>query len=383
METPTPEEIAIAVGVVVAGLTVGFVAERLVLRWLARFAERTRWRSDNVVVAALRGVPAFWGVALGVYVATLVLDPSPAVLAVLGKVLAVAVLWSVIVVVARSAAGGVMAYAGRESSFLPPTSIIPGLIRLAVYIVGLLLVLNELSVSVTPLLTVLGVGGLAVALALQDTLSNLFAGLYLIASRKIRPGDYLRIEGEEDAGQVEGTVEDVHWRNTAMRTVLGNVVIIPNARLAGAVVTNFSLPRPGTLIRITGAVDYDADLDHAERVTREVAAAVVRELSGSAAEPPQLYFHAFGEFSLNFTVLLRARGVVEGYELRHRFIKALMARYREEGIRFPFPIREFEMELSSEGLDVGRPMRIDPADAAGSAVDDAPSPSGGTERPAP
>jgi small-conductance mechanosensitive channel len=81
------------------------------------------------------------------------------------------------------------------------------------------------------------VGGLAVALALQDTLSNLFAGLHIIASKKLLPGDYFLLDSGE-----EGYVQDVNWRNTFIRTLRNNMIVVPNARLASAILTNYYQP---------------------------------------------------------------------------------------------------------------------------------------------
>ena len=97
--------------------------------------------------------------------------------------------------------------------------------------------LESLGVPVAPLLTTLGIGSLAVALALQDTLANFFAGLHLLADRPVRPGDYIKLhEGEE------GFVETIGWRSSRLRTTKNNIVVVPNQKLSQAILTNFHLP---------------------------------------------------------------------------------------------------------------------------------------------
>lgn len=360
MDLPTLTQIAIPALCVVAGFIVGWFLEKVVLRQLTSLADITRWRADNVIFASFRGIPVFWGTAAGIYVATLTTQAGPEVVALLEKLLIVAVLWSFTIIAARMSAGLISAYASRDESFLPPTSIIPNLVQLLLYAVGLLIILNELDISITPLLTALGVGGLAVALALQETLANVFAGLYLLAARQIKPGDYVRL----DTGD-EGYVADMNWRSTTVRTILDNMVIVPNAKLASAIVTNYHLPATGMLVRIALGVDYESDLEQVERVTLEVARETLREVSGTApAQPPLLFFHGFGEFSLNLVVLLRVREYFDQYRARHLFIKRLLARFQQEGIRIPFPIREFQMQVSSESAGV-----VSPPDASASAVD--------------
>ena len=352
-------EFAIAAAFVGAGVAAGLFAERVLLRWLDALARRTKWRADNVIFRSIRGIPVFWGFAAGLYVGRLYLAPGvaeegSAFLEAFETVLLVAVLWSLTIIAARIASGLTTTYANRENTFLPMTSLIPTLVRLFVYSIGTLIVLNALGVSIAPLLTALGVGGLAVALALQDTLSNVFAGLYLIASGQIKAGDYLRLEGGE-----EGYVRDINWRSTTLRTVLDNQVIVPNAKLASSIVLNYHLERRPLRVRIPVAVDYESDLRHVERVTlavaREVIAVVSPRLQG---QEPEVYLHTFGEFSLNLTVILPVEEFYQQHRLRHEFMIRLIERYRQEGIRIPFPIKEFEMELSTEGLDAGRPGRL-------------------------
>ena len=170
---------------------------------------------------------------------------------------------------------------------------------------GFLVVLQTLGVSIAPLLTALGVGGLAVALALQDTLANLFAGVHILASKTVQPGDYIRLSSGE-----EGYVVDINWRNTAVRQLSNNLVIIPNAQLAGTNMTNFTRPEQQMSILVQVGVGYDSDLDHVERVTIEVVAEVMTEINGGVPDhEPAVRFHTFGDSSIGFTVILGRRRV--------------------------------------------------------------------------
>ena len=114
---------------------------------------------------------------------------------------------------------------------------------------------------------------LAVALALQDTLGNLFAGLQIVASKQIRPGDYLLLDTTQ-----EGTVVDIAWRTTTLRTQSDNMVIVPNAKLAQAIVTNYRLPAEPLSVLIEFGVSYEADLSRVEALAAEVATEVMAEL---------------------------------------------------------------------------------------------------------
>ncbi len=127
------------------------------------------------------------------------------------------------------------------------------------------------------MLTALGVGGLAVALALQDTLANLFAGIHILASKTVQPGDYIRLSSGE-----EGYVEDINWRQTTVRALSNNLVVIPNGQLAKTNMTNFMRPEQQLTILVQVGVAYDSDLEHVERVTTEVVAEVMTEITGAS-----------------------------------------------------------------------------------------------------
>jgi len=185
------------------------------------------------------------------------------------------------------------------------------------------------------MLTALGVGGLAVALALQDTLSNLFAGLQIISSKMVRAGDYVELSSGES-----GFVEDVNWRYTTIRQLARNMVVVPNATLASTIFTNHKLPAEDFGVYMSVGVAYDSDLDLAERIAREVATEVIAEFSPTVRDfKPSARFHTFGSSSIDMTVVLRAGQFDDQWEMRHQFVKRLKRRFDEAGIEIPFPQR--------------------------------------------
>jgi small-conductance mechanosensitive channel len=210
--------------------------------------------------------------------------------------------------------------------------------------VGLLVILNGLGLSITPMLTALGVGGLAVALALQEPLANFFAGLFITLAGQIRLGDYIKL----DSGQ-EGYVVDFSWRSTRLRMLPNNLVVVPNARLAQAIVVNHHLPTQDLAVLVEVGVDYSSDLAHVERVVMETGRDVMADVPGGVPGfEPFIRYHTFGESSIDFTVILRAKEFVDQYLVKHEFIKRLHGRFAQEGIVIPFPIRTLiQRELAS------------------------------------
>lgn len=239
---------------------------------------------------------------------------------------------------------------------LPASSLTRNVAWGAIATIGLLIALNGIGVSITPMLTALGVGGLAVALALQEPLANFFAGLFITLAGQIRLGDYVKL----DSGQ-EGYVADFSWRSTRLRMLANNLVVVPNAKLAQAVVINHHLPSAELAVLVELGVDYSSDLSHVERVVVEVARRVMREVPGGVPEfEPFVRFHTFGESSVDFTVILRASEYVAQYLIKHEFVKRLHERFDAEGIVIPFPIRTVAYRGAAPEAAALAPARVVP-----------------------
>lgn len=320
----------------------GSIATRLIQRRLGRLSAQTAWKWNDAVADALRRGLPFWSLLYGFYVATGFWNVSEQAQAVVYRTLYVAGWFSVVLILAGLAGRLIALYASRFQNALPVTSLTQNLVRIIVFVIGILTILNGLGISVTPILTALGVGGLAVALGLQDTLSNLFAGFYLTVARQIRVGDYIKL----DSGQ-EGTVEDIGWRSTQIRMLPNNLVVVPNNKLSQAIIVNFDLPSRDLAVTVEVGVDYSSDLEKVERITIEVARDVMRSVTGGIRDfEPLVRYHTLGDYSVQFTAVLRAKTFVDQYLIKHEFLKRLVARYRQEKIAIPFPVQRVLKEDS-------------------------------------
>lgn len=213
-------------------------------------------------------------------------------------------------------------------------------IRILTYIAGIFFISNIFDYDIKALLTAMGVGGLAIALALQDTLSNLFAGMHILASKQLKPGDYIKIEDN-----VNGYVLDINWRNTIIKTLLENVIIVPNSKISSSITTNYFSLQKNLYFQMTIGVHYDSDLELVERVTLEVAEQVLSQFPDvPKGFQPKVRFFEFADSSINFKVWLATDMYENQFTIRHHFVKALSKRYNEEGIIIPFPIRTLHIE---------------------------------------
>ncbi|MDZ7816217.1 MAG: mechanosensitive ion channel family protein [Planctomycetota bacterium] len=179
-----------------------------------------------------------------------------------------------------------------------------------------------------------GVGGLAVALAMQDTLANFFSGIVITITRSIRTGDYVNLDSGE-----EGYVTDITWRNAVIRTVPNNLVIVPNTTIATSSFTNYHLDNKESGIKLEVGVAYDSDLKKVEKATLEVANATLKELQGGVTSfEPKLRYHTFDSSSINFSLIFRVEDYFDRFMIVHELIKRIHERYEQENIEIPFPI---------------------------------------------
>jgi len=325
---------------VAGGFLIGIIFEKVIVKKLKSVALRTKWKGDEIIISSIQGVTTLWFVIAGIYVAILYIPINPTFLSLLQKILLVTIIFSGTLVIARIAAGFADSYANKVKGVLASTTIFLNLTKLLVFLIGILVILQTLGISISPLLTALGIGGLAVALALQDTLSNLFSGLQIIASKQVRLGDYVKLNTGE-----EGYVTDITWRNTTIRAIPDNMIIVPNSKLASTILTNYHQPAKVMSVIVEIGVSYDSDLAKVEKVTIEVAKEILREIEGGIPDfEPFMRYHTFADFSINFNVMLRAKEFFDQYLIKHEFIKRIHKRYEKEGIEIPYPIRTIHME---------------------------------------
>ena len=323
--------------ILIAALTAGITLNRMIKkRVLNRLAsDETNWQ--NIFINALQGVPISFCLVVGLYWIVNTIDIIEPLVKIFSYILFTVIILTITRVIARTISGVIDMQIERSQQKMPKTTLLNAIVNGIIYAMGILVVLQYYGISIAPILTALGVGGMAVALALQETLATIFSGLHLILSKQLRLGDYVHLSSGE-----EGRVTDITWRFTTIVPVgEGNMVVIPNQKIASSIITNYSMPRHDILIKIPVGVAYNSDLEKVEEVTLDVARQVLTQLNERLDNDrqPAVRFYNFGESSIDFNVLLHSARFDNQFLLKHEFIKALTARYREEGIEIPFPIR--------------------------------------------
>jgi small-conductance mechanosensitive channel len=311
----------------------GFIA-KMVNSWYLRHLSLKRKREFSpLLMVSVQKHLFFWFILAGTYFCGLYLFPyTPHLLFNLQRIVTVLFIASATLLASKIVFLFIKAQSDKIGTTIAMSDLTQRGSRVVIFALGALMALNSLGISITPLLATLGIGGLAIALALQETLSNVFAGFHIILAKQIRIGDYVRLDTTD-----EGYVLDVSWRLTKIKTLSNNVVLVPNSKMSQAIITNYYLPQKEMTITIEGGVHYDSNLEEVEKTTLAVARQVMNELIAEESEPSFKYT-AFGPSSINFAVTMKIREFRDQFKLKHEFIKQLHKKFKEKGIVIPYPV---------------------------------------------
>ncbi len=314
----------------------------LVRKWSAR----TKNTIDDLVIDSL-ALPSkllLWAAGILVSMHWLPREQAPDLVSWLLVVCKILGLVSVVLFVDKFLRGLISHASARVEILHTSGPVVQGFVRVVVVVMGGLVLLDTFGVSITPLIASLGIGSLAVALALQPTLENFFSGVQLIADKPIQIGQFVKLESGE-----EGTVACIGWRSTWITMSNNNTVVIPNKTLVNTRVTNYFYPSQELVVLVGIGVHYASDLDKVEQVTVAVARKIMKESSGGVPSfDPFIRYHTFGEYSIGLNVIMRAKDWPSSHLVKHDFIKEVLKVYAAEGIIIPFPTRTFVKE-SQEG----------------------------------
>lgn len=336
---------AIPIGIMIIGLVIGLLIEWVMIKAIVRMAKKTKWKWDDVIAESCNRAIAGLIFVFGIWIAAVYAPFESQAEIWIFRVLAGLATLIATIFLARLVAGFLTLGLERMGKALASASLITNTVKIIIIAIGIVSILHNFNIDIGPVFAALGIGGLAAALALQDTLSNFFAGFQIIATRQVRPNDYIRLE----TGEL-GRVIDVNWRNVTIQSHPDeNLIVVPNSKIATTVMVNYNLPKRLLMEFITVGVSYDSDLDEVERIALVVAEQTVADVSGvTVTQKPQIRFREFSDFSILFQVRLflpklKGRGVYKS-----EFIKRLHKRFNEEGIVIPYPIRNVFLNNRNE-----------------------------------
>ncbi len=318
-----------------------------------RFRYRTGGSASVLIFSLLESVTLPLLVLTTLYTGMEVLTPPPRLERLLSEVIFALVVITIFYFLAKSLILVLHLVGQRDPTLIRVTQPAVFVIRVLFVILATIIVLENLGIHLTAVWTTLGVGSVAIALALQETLSNLFAGLYIMADRPINAGDYVKL----DSGH-EGTVVQIGWRATSIRSLANNVVFVPNSSLAKATITNYSLPEERMALTISVSVSYSTDPKHLESVLLEVVEEAVRDgVPGLLQQPaPSVRFiPGFGASSLDFSLNVQIRRYADQYAVQSELRARILDHCNRAGIEMPFPTRTLVLDKSVLDLLSNKP----------------------------
>lgn len=330
----TPIEALIVLAFALAG---GFLLYRFLISGVTRLVTRDHTGLQAKFIDALRAPLIMWILLVALLFA--LRDLNESTIPALVQELLYFVVLGLIVVSFTMAATRVTTlvlntYFAKRGQ--PVTTLTVTLVRMVWAIPGVLIVMNFFGISPAPILTALGVGGLAVALGLRDTLANLFAGFYVIIAGQFDQGDFVKLSTGE-----EGYVSDIRWRMTTLRTLANHMVLIPNSKIAEAIVTNFSKPDRLLTIALPVRVAHPTDIEKVEQILRECAVEVQAINPDLLATPaPSVSFApGFIDGGLEMMLVVTVPEYQKQYKVLDQLRRAILKRFRADGIEFAVPLR--------------------------------------------
>ena len=321
--------------IIITGTFFGFIFKRIGHSKLMKIADRSAWEGDNVILNAIESQIILWFFLASVSISFRdipIIEPFGLYIS---KLLIVVLIASITHALAKLIVGLVDIWSRNQGGGFPSTTMFTNFIWVIIYAIGLLIILDSLDISIAPMLTALGIGGLAISLALKDTLSDVFAGLHILLSKKVVPGDFVSL----DSGEM-GYIKNIAWRNTKMLERSNNIIQIPNTKLSSAIIKNYDSGDPSFSVKIFFGVGYESDLEEVEKVVIEVATELHSTMEEMNKESePSFKIRAFGESSIDVAVYFRGNKYGDQNPITHEFIKRLHKRFKDEGIEIPYPMR--------------------------------------------
>jgi small-conductance mechanosensitive channel len=282
----------------------------------------------RVILEAVRVPSVLWCLMAALEVALRYASLTQSQVGLANKLIVAFLIISFSLVASSIAVRMIVVHANRQGMGFAVSGLSRTLTRVFIMSIGGLILLNHFDISITPALTALGVGGLAVALALQDTLANFFAGVHILVETPIRLGDFIKLSSGE-----EGVVSDIGWRTTRVHTGQNNTIVIPNTKITSGILTNYSLPSRRVAVEIPVLTGMDADPEQVATIVMEVAGST----EGALLDPPPVVMFDPGITltHMQFKLVVHVSDQFGKGPVQSRIRVRLLERFRDQGVPLP------------------------------------------------
>jgi MscS family membrane protein len=324
----------ISLGIIVAIMLLGKVVYWVFARIVRGLTSRTKSSIDDIIVELIERPTVFMLTATGIWFSlTLLKLPDGLDEAIKGSysiILALLIGWLLVRLFEAFYEGILLPWAKHTENDLDD-QLIPVLrkgVRLVIWVMAIIIGLNNAGYNVGAMLAGLGIGGLALAMAAKDTVSNVFGGFTIFADQPMRMGDRIKIAG------YDGVVTEIGVRSTRLRTLEGREVTIPNSKFADMPVENISR-EPSRKVILNLGLTYDTSADEMETAIELLKN--INEANPDTEDNTIIMFNEFGDFALNILYIYYIKKEADIPATQTAMHLAILRQFAEKGLEFAFP----------------------------------------------
>ncbi|AFC99687.1 Small-conductance mechanosensitive channel [Methanocella conradii HZ254] len=347
-DIPETVNVLLAAAIFISSIGLAYILKFFIERLGPRLVSRSRTTLDDEILKAIKGPIQLLVIALGAYVAAHMVSIIPeGAYAWLNSIMVIVAIFIAAYLLSNIAATIISWYekrldAGNGSRL--DASLISFLKRLSsvvIYTIAILMAVGQFM-EITPLLASVGVLSIAVALAAQELLSNVFGAFAILTDRPYKIGDRIELSGGE-----YGDVIDIGLKSTRIRTLDNKVIIIPNAEISKSRIYNYSEPDLKLRYTVRIAISYDSDVEKASSILLDIASGI----DGVSKDPaPIVYVEGLGDFSINLVMLVWGNNFRKNWDIPDKIYRQALRRFTSEGIKIPYPVRSVLLDVKKSPI---------------------------------
>lgn len=342
IENPILNSILLAALIFLGSFIFAWIAHFILEKIVYRLTKKTKTKVDDLIVEKTKKpfyyIILFYGFRLALYPLTI----SPLFENILVKIIYSLIIITIFYIISKSLNIIIEEWGKsvckRTKSNLDDQllSLFHKIINITIIIIAILVILSQWGIKITPILASLGIAGIALGLALQNTLGNVFGGVQMILDENMDIGDQVKIGSD-----ISGTVDEIGIRSTKIVTFDNELLIVPNGQLANMTIQNISKPAPHVRVVINFGVEYGSDPKRVKKVIEEALDKTKFVLKKPAHD---VIFTEMGDFALKF----QARFWIESYKTRiEAKVEANNLIYealKKNNIGIPFPTQTIHLK---------------------------------------
>ncbi len=316
---------------------IAFLAKIILKQVLKPLAKKTKTKIDDIVIKSVSSIIFYIALLLGIKVGLQNFEVGENIQAIFDGIINTLLVFIVTVFLLKIISGFALQWT-KEWKFKTKTTaderLIPFLqkiLKAVVIVLALIFAFNAWKINISPLLATAGIAGLAIGLAVKDSLSNILGGLQLVLDKTFKVGDKIQLESGE-----LGVIMDVGLRSTKLRTYDNEVIYIPNGYLANTKIKNFTEPDLSIRASVSFGVEYGSDTKKVQKVVLEA----IKKIENVIEQPePVVLFLEMSDFSLDFVARAWVESYTDAYSTKLKMTDEIYNALNKANIGIPFPTR--------------------------------------------